>query len=970
MSNLSYSKGKTTELPASSPVELLLQATKKFPNNIAFVSGSKSITFIEFHKKSDALATWLKNSNASGNIGVMFERGLDYYIAIMGILKAGCTYVTIDKTYPKERIDYIKNDSKINICLTELPGNYESEIVENLNKKIDDYKLSEYSSVIYTSGSTGNPKGVLIGQSSAINFSNYYIKEKQITQDSILASYANFSFAVSLIDFITPLISGAQLHIIGNDIRLEFSKVEKYFNDNKITHCYLPTSFARLFAEKANIESLKAISMAGERYIPIPYTANKNLSINNSYGSTEAVSCVTYKEMSVDSDSTAIGTVVDNTELKIVDENGNTVKIGELGELCIKSEFNSKGYLGLEEKWNEVFYDDYYHSGDLATMDSDGSITVSGRKDFQVKIRGFRVELSEIDTTLLALDNVKEAVSIAATGSDGEKRILTYFSKPLEIKEVDIDYLKDYISKKLPSYMIPSAIIELDNIPKNPNGKIDRKALPAELSTKDIVNPSTELESKIRDIYAKVLKIESSKISIDEPLEFYGMHSLLAFQISAELEAVFEISLSTTKILGAKTIKNLSKVVEVSPKSEKLVHKIKDTYSLSDEQIRYYSYYKNEPENSLQVSILLEFEKNISAKAVQNAMTNVINAHSFLKTTLIETPEPKWKRNDDLVPVIPIFDNATEKDIDKAMYKHIAPIPLVNNKLYNSEIYVVNGITNLFISINHIIYDGASMELLFSDIAKSLEGIEVLDDKIIAFEVGDQEKSERTGERWLEAKTHFESFLKKSEILELADEVSIERQLMPIEEIDEFLKNKKYTSSDFFLSALISALGELEGTKTYEGSITMDEAGRHTLDRKSSVGLFVRTVPMAFSNPFPEAIHEDVRKFLDYDTYTLECARKIGVVPQVNYIFQGDLDFGLANGPELPAQKHLEKTSEIYFGKNYTYMKIGLDFLVMKYDSPLIGGHKYVLNTTFRNEKFVGLCEIIKSKVENILNGV
>lgn len=526
----------------------------KTPNNIAVVYKNEKLTYKELDDKSDFIANILRNDygvRSDDIVSIIIDESIDMFVSIIGIIKSGAAYLPIDMRYPTERIKYMLDDSRAKLVLTdskvfnlkidlfkevgiETINLDELEFNEINNKSVENInKPEDLAYVIYTSGSTGKPKGVMVEHKALINLCKWHIKEFGVTGNDKATKYAGFGFDASVWEIFPYILSGATIHIIEESIKLDTVKLNEYYNDNEITISFLPTPICKQFIDLNN-KSLRILLTGGDK---LNNFISKSYRIVNNYGPTENTVVTTSFVVDRNYDNIPIGKPIDNTKIYIMDKNNNLQPIGVPGELCISGDSLSRGYLNNSKLTEEKFVVNpfdrdkmLYHTGDLARMLLDGNIEFIGRIDRQVKIRGNRIEIDEIQNVLLGQDAIKEAVVVAKEDAREDKYIVAYIITEARISTLE---LKEYLSKYLPSYMIPTYFVTIDKLPINDNGKIDFKLLP-EVCKEDnciskYVKPSSNTENILVDIWKEVLDIE--KIGVNDNFFDIGGNSLLIMKV-------------------------------------------------------------------------------------------------------------------------------------------------------------------------------------------------------------------------------------------------------------------------------------------------------------------------------------------------------------------------------------------------------------------------------------------------------
>ncbi|QXE10353.1 amino acid adenylation domain-containing protein [Pseudomonas sp. AN-B15] len=534
----------------------------------AVVAGEQQLSYAELNARANQLARHLRELGVGpdARVAICVERGLDMVVGLLANLKAGGGYVPLDPAYPLERLAYMLEDSAPLAVLvqgTTCPVLGEVAVpVIDLDQPhwqslpTDNLSLAELTPqhtayVIYTSGSTGQPKGVINEHRGVVNRLLWMQDAYQLTASDTVLQKTPFSFDVSVWEFFWPLMTGARLVMA----RPEGHKDPLYLSDiierEHITTLHFVPSMLDVFlahADTARCSSLRQVMCSGEA---LPGSVVRRFKqqlpgseLHNLYGPTEAAVDVTAWNcagpLEQTPDNTPIGKPIANTRMYILDAQQQPVPHGVVGELYIGGVQVARGYLNRPELNAERFLDDpfqsngrMYRTGDVARYLADGNIEYLGRNDDQVKIRGLRIELGEIQARLTQIDGIQEAAVLAREDAPGEKRLVAYYTgAPLEIET-----LRSHLLENLPDYMVPVVFVHLDALPLSPNGKLDRKALPAPdlaaLTTREYEAPVGEVEIALAQLWAELLKVE--RVGRHDHFFELGGHSLLAVNLVARM---------------------------------------------------------------------------------------------------------------------------------------------------------------------------------------------------------------------------------------------------------------------------------------------------------------------------------------------------------------------------------------------------------------------------------------------------
>ena len=577
--------------------QLFEKQAKKTPSAVAVVFEGKELTYKELNRKSTQLAKYLQSLGVKPVtlIAICVERSLEMIVGLLGILKAGGTYVPLDPDYPDERLRYMLKDCQAEILLTQ--ARLSEKTVNLANKNIQIIYLDKARKpvktkkalhrkvqpdhpayVIYTSGSTGRPKGVLISHASIVNHcqvvQNYY----NLTPDDHILQFASFNVDASLEQVLPGLMKGAMLILRDREVwspEAFMNKVSEY----GITVIDIPPAYLHELLlqwscrPKFASQELRLVITGGETLSPETVDLWQNSPMNsirliNAYGPTETTITSTAFEISAQtrvsgpSHNIPIGRPLDNETAYILDMYGNPVPVGVPGELHISGSGLSLGYLNRPELNQEKFINNpfkpgtrMYKTGDLTRWLVDGNIEYLGRIDHQVKVRGYRIECGEIESILNEQENIQNSLVIAKTINESTQ-LIAYFVPVNTENSVDIGQLRKALQKKLPDYMIPSTFVSLNIIPLTSSGKIDRKALMKQniepAGSQGYVAPGTETEKQLAKIWGKVLGVQ--QVGIEDNFFDLGGHSLLSIRLMAEIHKKFDKDLPISTLFQAPNI--------------------------------------------------------------------------------------------------------------------------------------------------------------------------------------------------------------------------------------------------------------------------------------------------------------------------------------------------------------------------------------------------------------------------------
>ena len=594
------------EIPRSLCIhQLFEEQVSRTPDCIAVTSGGKSLTYRQLDSKANQMANYLLSQGIVPDtfIGVCIDRSLEMLIALLGILKAGGAYVPLDPEYPKDRLAYMLEDSKVSVLLSlvsmqsVLPTHSAKTVFLDRDwNVVDHFSNSRPSSqaglnnliyIIYTSGSTGNPKGTLVYHKGFVNLLHWYTSEFAFGAGTNTLLMTSTSFDLTQKNIFGPLICGGHLVLLDSKI-FDASVIQQTIATHQITsiNC-TPSAFQGIVSDAdeivfAQLATLQQVFLGGESILVSRFSDWRmnpycQAEVINSYGPTECTDvCAYYRLHDYDRyarQSVPIGRPICNTKLYILDSSLNLLPVGQEGELCIAGQGVGAGYLNRSDLTREKFIsnpfseessDLIYKTGDRARFLSDGNIEYLGRIDLQVKIRGFRIELGEIEAAIDKHSEVKESVVLGLEDQSGQKRLVAYIVNRQDAKPRS-DSIRKFLQNDLPDFMLPTAWVFLDAMPLTPNGKIDRNSLPSPQKkrpdlSQQFIPPHDDFDRFLADRWGRLLDID--RVGIRDPFFELGGTSIQAIQFIAQLGNFFKITIPIVHFFDAPTIEKFGKYLK------------------------------------------------------------------------------------------------------------------------------------------------------------------------------------------------------------------------------------------------------------------------------------------------------------------------------------------------------------------------------------------------------------------------
>ena len=744
----------STEYPKNKTIiELFEEQVNRTPNNIAVVFENQKLTYRELNEKANSLAHFLrfeKNISRNEFVGIMVNRSLEMIISILAVLKSGAAYIPIDPTYPKDRIDYMLENSNAKILLTQNILNSKIDfnniiIVDLSNSDIYNFnhtnlkhinKPDDLSYLIFTSGSTGKPKGVMLKNHNIVNFIIGMNEIFHFSANDTIASITTFSFDIFVLESLYPLSVGAKIILANENTQSSASLFNELCLDSNVNVFQTTPSRLQALLTSANldfIKNAKYILIGGEQFpkqLLNRLQKLTNASIYNMYGPTETAVWSSYKKLDSEKNIT-IGKPIINTQFYILNDNLMPMPYKTPGDIYISGDGVSKGYLNNTKLTDSVFINNpfipnstMYKTGDIGMYLENGEIICLGRSDYQIKIRGQRIELSEIEEILNKMNYIDFSIVTKKTDTNSHEFLCAYYKST---KDVNVNDIKKHLAQTLPKYMIPSVFMKIDTIPYTPNGKIDRKKLPEptfEQNRKELLLPRNEFDKKLVSILKKLLK--KNNISLDDDFFDLGGDSLSAIALSAQIHSYFNVEILVKDIIENPIIQNLSDFIS---KKEKLTTKYNITsisksnyYITSSAQKRiYYSCEKSGNNNTLyNISGGIILKGNINFEKLEQSINQLIARHESLRTYFkIQDNNVVQKVLDKILFKLDIIENIEYSKIDELFYNFVKPFDLSKAPLFRlNAVKFTNGKTAIFIDMHHIISDGMSLSIFANELSR------------------------------------------------------------------------------------------------------------------------------------------------------------------------------------------------------------------------------------------------------------
>lgn len=572
---------------------------RRTPDALAVVGGEEKLTYAELNAAANKIAHHLKSLGVGPEslVAVSTERTPRMLAALLGIWKAGGGYVPLDPSFPADRLAYMLESSQASVLITQrgvkdkLPP-YPGQVVmlDDDWAKIESLDSSNpppaagadnLAYVLYTSGSTGLPKGVEIPQSAVVNFLWSMAKKPGLKPSDAVLAITTLSFDISVLELYLPLVTGARVVLASRSQAADGAWLAANIASSGVTVVQATPATYRLLLAAGWTGTPYLKLLCGGEALPRDLAdalLSRSAELWNVYGPTETTVWSTVERI-VPGDAITIGRPLDNTQIYILDDLSELTPIGVPGELWIGGDGVARGYRGREDLTTERFVRDpfrnapgarMYRTGDVARRLPDGRIECLGRVDNQVKVRGFRIELGEIEAVLAEHPAVRQTV-VHTFNRGGDVQIVGYVV-PRDGTPMVAD-VQAALRAKLPEYMVPAAFVFLPELPRTPNGKIDRKALPAPEAgagrSTEYVEPRNDLERELVELWKETLKVE--KIGVNDNFFELGGHSLLAAQMVWSLKQRYPQEVPLRKLFEGPTVAGVAKILNPALAAETAV---------------------------------------------------------------------------------------------------------------------------------------------------------------------------------------------------------------------------------------------------------------------------------------------------------------------------------------------------------------------------------------------------------------
>ena len=899
-------------------LDLFEKQVENFSSKEALKDDYKTYSYSELHKLSNQIAAYFITTYGEEDkspIAVLLGRSANIVIVLLGILKSGRSYIPLDPTFPEDRLNYIIDNSQIKVLINEKEHSLNtSDEVQTISLEtiLEEIKAFEGNQsvtispqdtayIIYTSGSTGNPKGVEIGHQSLLNFLISIQKEPGVQSNDVFFSVTTYSFDISILEFFVPLISGATLYIANQEILADPNAIIQKIGEIQPTIIQATPSFYQMLfnADWVGDKRLKILcggdllsEALAEKLI------DNSLEVWNMYGPTETTIWSSQKKLEHSKEASNIGKPIHNTQIYILDSFLTPKPVGTSGAIYIAGDGLAKGYYKNEALTKEKFIINpfdattlLYETGDIGKWNEKGEIEFLGRNDNQVKIRGYRIELGDIESHLNEIFGIRESVVIAKKGNQQEAFLVAYVLKTGE--EIDAKEILDALKMNLPYYMIPNAIILLDEFPLTPNQKIDRKNLAQRTIEHDKIEddfkaPNSDLEKILSQYYTEVLNSKKA-ISVNDNFFALGGHSLNAVKLAGLIAKNLLLEVTLKTIFDYPTIElmaNYLAILKPNHKTSIPFTSLQTDFFITPSQHELWIACQDSQKSiAYNMAAVFEINGSVFPDKINHVVSQLIIENEILRTNFVESKGHVFQkiRQEETI-AFKITEVQTKKENAAQIIQDYIEIPfdLEHDLLLKMMLVQTSDTTStLVFCTHHIIMDGVSLEFItkqfvqnykYQDTVIKKQGIQFKD--YTAWLSSDKEniaaldfwKKYLTGYVIKETIT---SDFNLDEKLQNGSHFYEEFTKEETKALKQFAQQQKSTPHNIVISVLNVLVYKI--SDHHDIVIGTVNSGRNVSDIAAMIGMFVKTLPLRVqlneSLDFLSLLDQVQKNMLLMDTY-------------------------------------------------------------------------------------------------------
>ena len=922
-------------------VSLFRRQAKETPDNIAVVYQDMRYTYKEVDEMSDRIAGFIasKDLGEEDVVSVLIPRCEWMAIASLGVLKAGCAYQPLDSTYPKERLNFMMQDSSAKLLIADeelrpIVDEYKGDVLltkdfanlpaltaeanSSLFTLHSSLKPSALFILLYTSGSTGVPKGCQLTHGNLVCFCHWYQRYYDLKPEHNVAAYASYGFDACMMDMYPALTCGATVHIVPKEIRLDLIALNDYFEREHITHSFMTTQVGYQFATSIENHSLLHLSTGGEKLASL--TPPEDFRFYNGYGPTECTIFTTTYLVNRKLKEIPIGKPLDNMCLYVVDPQGHRLPVGAAGELWISGPQVSRGYLNRPEKTAEVYignpftdnakYARVYRSGDIVRYLPSGDIQFVGRRDGQVKIRGFRIELKEVEAVIREFPGIKDATVQAFDEEGGTGKFIAAYI--VSDQQIDIEALNNFILDQKPPYMVPAVTMQIDAIPLNQNQKVNKKALPKPEKKVSVIEesnvPMNVLEKELHEMIAAI--VNNTEFGITTVLGYAGLTSISSIKLAVQVNKRYGVTLDSKSLVKTGTLQSIENEIlkqmmaggAVSTETSTPKTESQKTVPLSYAQTGvYFECLKNPTSTVYNIPYLLSYPAGVEADKLADTVKKVVEAHPELSIHFTTEGDTIVQTLAESVPVEVPITEMTDEALANYKTDFVRPFNLQKSPLYRFEVVKTETGVHLLMDVHHLVFDGGSADLFIRQIGSALDGSAIENENYTYLDfVCDQQKAEDS--EAFKASQQF--FAEKLQTCEGASEIPadlpkndqqgfIGEAICPtdLDKAAAFCRQQEITPAHLYLAAASYVISRY--TNNREVYLSTISSGRSNLKIADTVGMFVNTLALGLKiddvtvSEYLRQVSDTFDETLRHEDYPFaRIATDYGFIPAIAYAYQ------------------------------------------------------------------------------------
>ena len=766
--------------PVTVPGEQLMHAgftqqCLKTPDSVAVLDGTVSLSYQALDRRANRLARAMRARGVrrGSRVGLCLTRQAEMVVALLATLRAGAAYVPLDPGFPSERLSFYAEDAVLDLLVLDdgaasnaptawradapgrllwldRPATWADQSDDPLAPGEDDPQPEDAAYLIYTSGSTGKPKGVAVPHRAVANFLHSMVREPGLVAGDCLAAVTTLSFDIAVLEWLLPLQVGARVLIVPREVVMDAFLLTRWLEQHAVTVMQGTPSLWRMLLDTPWRGGPKFKALVGGEAFPLDVAQQlleRAGQVWNLYGPTETTIWSTVWRVdgaALKRRGMSIGRPLDNTEVWILDPRQQPCPVGVSGEIYIGGRGVAIGYVNRPELTQERFLSSglpagvcgpLYRTGDRGRWCNDGLLEHQGRLDFQVKVRGYRIELGEIESVCEEVSAVAQCVVLAREDSPGDTRLVAYLAlRPGTA--LDESALKAHLRSKLPDYMLPQHVIALPRMPLLPNGKIDRKALPAPEQGRAQeagapVPPRNDTERFILTAMEEVLKLPG--LGVQHDFFALGGHSLLAARLTAQINRHFQINLPLSALFEAPDAERLAHIVEGLQKTGQSARRPitvlpgRRTAPLTPTQEWVRFVQDLNPERLLyNTPSAHRLRGPMDLAAFEKALKQIIHRQPALRSRISSATQDSLQIIDTALDFeLPLVDLSAEPDAarEQVLMQHMqevvdTPIDIHQAPLFRAVLYRMAADEHVLLFMpHHIVWDGWSFDLFYSEMA-------------------------------------------------------------------------------------------------------------------------------------------------------------------------------------------------------------------------------------------------------------